>query len=432
MKAAVCLALCSSLLTSPLTSDAQLLDGYRDDNGWPRRRWGPNASFVQEMGPQPLPEPGEPETNGQADNDYYFAGSYMTAIASVITLAITRRSAMLQLTKRPPSAPRRDLDLLSFNLPARFSPRTCYRSLSTRQFDTAVNDPRFGVKLFQWRPVQPQIVIRPPQFGVAYTSPQFTLASVNAQVGPGFDNVVSLKGISYNSEGGGNWMGVDYVQLNAPTELIPPAVFPWAVGLNDNGWPVGNGGRNQRHIAQENGVTGSPTSPELASRWRTMITYFAGSYTTVIAANGAYTPVGLVATNEEAAERAFAGADNDLRYHFNLPNTLKPSDLLAVSFDASNLDDPGAVNTDPRYGVEVYFNGVRVQPQIVSGRSWVRLHDPGLLRQCERTGGDRLITSSARGIPTTVPPAAAIRSAELHPLNPHPPITFPWTVRLRR
>jgi len=39
---------------------------------------------------------------------------------------------------------------------------------------------------------------------------------------------------------------------------------------------------------------------------------------------------------EEAAERGFAGNDHELRYHFNLPNTLQPSDLLAVSFGAES------------------------------------------------------------------------------------------------
>ncbi|HAC19221.1 MAG TPA: hypothetical protein DCF78_11685, partial [Dehalococcoidia bacterium] len=70
----------------------------------------------------------------------------------------------------------------------------------------------------------------------------------------------------------------------------------------------------------------------------------------------------MVSVNEEAAERAFAGTDNELRYHFNLPNTLQADDLLAVTFDANNLDTNGA---DPRYGVEVYMNGVLVQPEIV-------------------------------------------------------------------
>ena len=91
--------------------------------------------------------------------------------------------------------------------------------------------------------------------------------------------------------------------------------------------------------------------------------YFAGSYTTVIASNGAYAPVGAVGVNEEAAERAFAGGDNDLRYHFNLPTSLDANSVLSITYDALNLDDPTATNTDPRYGIELYFNNVLVQPQ---------------------------------------------------------------------
>ena len=68
--------------------------------------------------------------------------------------------------------------------------------------------------------------------------------------------------------------------------------------------------------------------------------YFAGIYTTVLEGNGFYDPVGFVLVNEEAAERAFAAADNDLRYHFNLPSTLQPTDLLSVTFDALNLRRP--------------------------------------------------------------------------------------------
>jgi hypothetical protein len=61
--------------------------------------------------------------------------------------------------------------------------------------------------------VQTNIVIHPAQLDADYTTPPFTLASVDARVGPGFDNIVSLKGINYSAEGGGNWMGIDYVQL---------------------------------------------------------------------------------------------------------------------------------------------------------------------------------------------------------------------------
>ena len=95
--------------------------------------------------------------------------------------------------------------------------------------------------------------------------------------------------------------------------------------------------------------------------------YFAGLYTTTIPSvetyYGAYPPVGLVASDENSAERAFSAADNDLRFHFNLPNTLSPTDLLSVTFDAFNLDAAGGA--DPRYGVEVYFNGILVMPQVV-------------------------------------------------------------------
>jgi len=82
----------------------------------------------------------------------------------------------------------------------------------------------------------------------------------------------------------------------------------------------------------------------------------------VIEGNGDYTPVGLVEANEESAERAFAGTDNDLRYHFNLPDTLQPTDQLTVSYDAMNLHTGEA---DSRYGIEVYFNNVQVQSEIV-------------------------------------------------------------------
>jgi hypothetical protein len=147
----------------------------------------------------------------------------------------------------------------------------------------------------------------------------------------------------------------------------------WMVGKDDNGWPAGDGGGPNASFVQENGVItplpGSPTSTE-GPQGADNDYYFAGSYTTAISSVTAsygtnYTPVGAVGVNEEAAERAFAAADNDLRYHFNLPAALKGTDQLSVSWDALNLDDPNAVNTDPRYGIEVYFNGVLVQTQMV-------------------------------------------------------------------
>ncbi|MBI1840552.1 MAG: hypothetical protein HYR88_06830, partial [Verrucomicrobia bacterium] len=154
------------------------------------------------------------------------------------------------------------------------------------------------------------------------------------------------------------------VQVNP----VLKATFPWAVGRDDNDWPAGNGGGPNATFVQENGVInplpGNPANPEVNGQGDNDY-YFAGEYSqtidSVTALYGPYTPVGFVLANEESAERAFAAADNDLRYHFNLPASLKPDDLMTITFDALNLHTDG--QADPRYGVEVYFNGVLVQEQ---------------------------------------------------------------------
>lgn len=385
MKAAFCLVFCLlTLLSTSITTEAQLLWTLsRDDNTDLRvgDGGGANATTWQENGNiNPLPgNPASPEADQQNDNDYYFAGSYTTPIDSVVALYGTYTPVGDVLVneegaERAFAAADNDLRY-HFNLPDTLQPT----DLLSVTFDAlslhtdGQSDPRYGVEIyFNGVRVQEQIVIRPPQINVDYTTPQFTLASVNAQVGPGFDNIVSLKGINYSGEGGGNWMGIDYVQLNLSSEIIPQAVFPFGVGKDDNGHPPGNGGGTNATFVQENGtinpLPGVPNSPEV-NRQADNDYYFAGLYTntiaSVVASYGPYTPVGLVSTNEEAAERAFAGGDNDLRYHFNLPNTLGPADKVSVTFDPLDLDDPSTVNTDPRYGVEVYFNGVLVQPQVI-------------------------------------------------------------------
>jgi hypothetical protein len=146
----------------------------------------------------------------------------------------------------------------------------------------------------------------------------------------------------------------------------------WQVGRDDNDWPLsGTAGGPDANFVQENGeispLPGSAESTPVA-RGADNDYYFAGDYSTVLPGNaafyGAYAPIGVVAANENSAERAFAAADNDLRYHFNLPASLAPTDLLWVTFDPLNLDEQG-INPDPRYGVEVYFNGVLVGPQVI-------------------------------------------------------------------
>jgi hypothetical protein len=225
-------------------------------------------------------------------------------------------------------------------------------------------DPQYGIEVyFNNELVQEEIVIFPENLDTDYTTPPFTLESVGAEVGPGFDNIITLKGINYNGDGGGNWMGIDYIQLDP----IPQPVFPLAIGLDDDGWPVGDGGGINASFVQENGtindLPGNPSNSETA-RQADNDYYFAGIYTKTIVEDewGDYDPVGIVPRNEEAAERAFAAEDNDLRYHFNLPATLDLSDEITVSFDPFNLDESG---DDPRYGIEVYFNDVLVQEEIV-------------------------------------------------------------------
>lgn len=373
------LSLC---LAQPLVGSAQLLWTVGlDDNAWPMGTGGgPNTSFVQENGSiNPLPGNSfSTSTDRGADNDYYFAGDYSNVIDSVIAFygdytPLGPVDADEEAAERAFAGSDNDMRY-HFNLPSTLQPTDRMSiTFDALNLDTGGHDdPRYGVEVyFNGVLVQPQIVIRPPQLGHTYQTPQFTLESVNAQVGAGYDNIVSLKGISYSNEGGGAWMGFDYVKLEQATEVVPNPTFPWAVGLADGGWPKGDGGGPNTSFVQENGsinpLPGSPTSPEVDGQADNDY-YFGGQYTltipSVVASYGAYTPVGVVSANEEAAERAFAGGDNDLRYHFNLPNEMNATDPIAITFAPINLDDSADASTR-RYGVEVYFNGVLIQPEVV-------------------------------------------------------------------
>jgi hypothetical protein len=309
--------------------------------------------------------------NQQADDDYYFAGEYNSTIPSVIDLYGEYSPVGVVLVNEE-AAERAfagsDNDLrYHFNLPTTLRPTDQLMvTFDANNLDTSetATDPQYGIEIYvNGVLVQPEILIRPEQLDIDYTTAPFTLASVNAQVGPGFDNIVHLKGINHSADGGGQWMGIDYVQLNP----MPTPVFPVQVGKDDDDWPAGDGGGPNATFVQENGTVndlpGNPGNAEVNQQADNDY-YFAGIYTNVLAGNGAYEPVGIVPRNEEAAERAFAGVDNDLRYHFNLPANLAPTNQVTVSFDALNLDESGE---NPRYGIEVYFNGVLVQPEIVIG-----------------------------------------------------------------
>ncbi len=406
----------------------------RNDNAQPAGNGGgPNTTFVQENGViNPLPgNPNSPEIDQQADNDYYFAGVYSTVIPGngnyqpVGEVPVNEEAA-----ERAFAGADNDLRF-HFNLPSNLSTNTmlsvAYDILS---LDTSGADPRYGVEVyFNNVQVQTQIVIRAEMMNKTISTPPFTLAQVNAQVGPGFDNIVSLRGINYSADGGGNWMGFDYFQLNP----VVPAPFPWSVGKDDNGWPIGDGGGANATFVQEAGVNdlpGNPANAEIDGQADDDY-YFAGEYTKVIANNGDYTPVGTVLVNEEAAERAFSGSDNTKRYHFNLPATLKSTDQLMVTFDASNLDTSG---TDPQYGIEIYFNNVLVQPEIIIHPAQLDVDyttPPFTLASVKAevgSGWDNIVT--LKGINHSADGGGAWMGIDYVQLNPMPTPVFPWAVGL--
>jgi len=200
------------------------------DNAWPLDLvgGGPNTAFVQEQGTiNALPgNPNSPKVDLQADNDYYFAGTYTTTIPSVVAMYgnYTPVGAVIANEEAAERAHAGgDLDLrYHFNLPDTLAPnhllQVTWEPLNLHTGGD-VPDSRFGNEIyFNGILVAPEVIVRPADVagdGTSYSSAWFTLASVNAVTGPGADNIVSLKGISYNAEGGGNWMGVDYIKLES-------------------------------------------------------------------------------------------------------------------------------------------------------------------------------------------------------------------------
>jgi hypothetical protein len=317
---------------------------------------------------------------GGADNDYYFAGVYTNTIPSVVTNYIDYvpvGDVPLNEDNAERAFAGSDNDWrVHFNLPTWLKTNDMLSvTWDAFNLDTTLPGAFYGAQVFfNGKMIQPELIVYQDNgFATNYTTAKFSLASVDAKLGPGWDNVMSLKGVNHNADGGGNWMGLDFVKLDAtvfnPTNRPPALPLAWTCGLKDNAWPAGTGGGPGTTFVQENGTNsplpGSPTSPA-TDQAADNDYYFAGTYTTTIASvtnvYGDYTPIGTVAANEAVAERAFAVDDTDLRYHFNLPGTLRPFDLLSVSFAPLNLDDTAE---DRRFGVEVYINGVLVGPQIL-------------------------------------------------------------------
>lgn len=195
--------------------------------GAPGRAWpldgvggGPEVDFVQEAGINPPPgDPNSPAAAQQADDDYYFAGEYPDPIGTVANDEIAMERAFAGV----------DNDLrIHFNLPEGMPPTGAIRfSMEPYNLHTDNPDPRYGFEvLFNGVLIAPERIVRPDDLSTLFTTNPVTLSEVNAVFGPGGDNVLHLRGINHNDEGGGNWMGMDYHALEVNPEGVPTAEVP--------------------------------------------------------------------------------------------------------------------------------------------------------------------------------------------------------------
>ncbi|MGI9266216.1 MAG: PEP-CTERM sorting domain-containing protein [Akkermansiaceae bacterium] len=84
--------------------------------------------------------------------------------------------------------------------------------------------------------------------------------------------------------------------------------------------------------------------------------YFAGVYTT---AAGDYTPVGNVAVSESYYDRALTNGDPNMRWHFNVPETVGASDTLTFTVDFYNLNESNPGDTSG-YDMTFWVDGNQV------------------------------------------------------------------------
>lgn len=194
--------------------------------GVPGRAWpvdgvggGPDVDFIQEAGVNPPPgNPNSPSVAQQADDDYYFAGTYPAPIGTVpVEKAFERAFAGA------------DNDLrIHFNLPDDLHPLDSFRfSFEANNLHEDGGDTRYGIEVsFNGIVIFPELTIRPADLNAVITSDVFLAGDVGAIGGAGFDNVVLVRGINHNGDGGGNWMGMDFHHLERePTEIPEPSTL---------------------------------------------------------------------------------------------------------------------------------------------------------------------------------------------------------------
>ncbi|MGB0326320.1 MAG: PEP-CTERM sorting domain-containing protein [Akkermansiaceae bacterium] len=86
--------------------------------------------------------------------------------------------------------------------------------------------------------------------------------------------------------------------------------------------------------------------------------YFAGVYTTVVD-GGSYTPVGNVPVSESYYDRAFTGGDPNMRWHFNVPNTVAATDTLTFTIDFYNLNEANG-NDVSSFDMTFWVDGTQI------------------------------------------------------------------------
>ena len=207
MKVRFCSSVASLALMLLGASSVHAQWGFLWEAGVPGGPWRDNGSgveFVQETGTNPPPgDPMSPPENQQADDDYYFAGTYPDPIGTVPQeVAFERAFAGT------------DNDLrIHFNLPDNLDPANTFR-FTFEPFNLHTDgqaDPRYGVQIFfNDVEIYQETVFRPEDLGTAVTTAEFSASDVGAIAGAGGDNVIALRGINFNAEGGGNWMGINY------------------------------------------------------------------------------------------------------------------------------------------------------------------------------------------------------------------------------
>ncbi|MDC0282905.1 choice-of-anchor D domain-containing protein [bacterium] len=103
--------------------------------------------------------------------------------------------------------------------------------------------------------------------------------------------------------------------------------------------------------------------------------YFAGVYTTA-AGDGGYEPVGAVSENESFFDRALTAGDPNMRWHFNIPETVTPGDNFTFTIDFYNLNETNAADISS-YDLTFWVDGKQIgemQPHmdidLSSAQSW--------------------------------------------------------------